>query len=237
MPSLVRTRGPLAGLALGACAPAPQTVAETADTAASSGLRSARYTLAWDTTGVEADPDGGWVTTSDLGYRVHVTGGGLRTFSAALSRCVEPSAAARRADHSGLTLDETVAGPVDEALDAFAPSTLEVSFAPSEACGVTWVVGPSPDQEEDHTLWLEGSWTLGERASGALAVETRIAWSQALPWTELEDGHALRATLTRDPSRLFDGVALETATGGADWVQLLANLGQHTTLTAVAAAP
>ncbi|TNE91875.1 MAG: hypothetical protein EP330_04015 [Deltaproteobacteria bacterium] len=50
------------------------------------GFSAARYTLAFDTTRLEAT-DAGWAVDTDLGYRVEITEGSLTTWAVALVAC------------------------------------------------------------------------------------------------------------------------------------------------------
>lgn len=228
-----RCKQVLACVLLAACGAPADPAADRAEDSAwdtgASGLSAARYTLAWDASALELQPDGGWITTSDLGYRVTVLDGALTTWSASLLVCASFGGTARVADHSSTDVAGTTVGPASEALGALGTTTLDARFDPSAACGVTWVMGPQ-DLDGAQTLWLEGTYSLDGGAEQPLSVQTTLAWSRQIPWTEADLSGALSATLTRDPSHLFDGVDLDTASGSAAWVQLLANLGQHTTL-------
>ncbi len=206
---------------LAGCAQAGEETGGEPESEAAPGLS---YVLDWDLSGVEALPEGGFSLVTDLGYAVTVQDGALSTWSTSLLSCLQ---GARRADHASVDLEGSSGGLVVEGLDALGARETSAEFDASQGCGVYWVLGAEAGEV---SLWLEGTWRLGDGEAQPFTLESTLAWATSLPWERAPSGESAVLTLTRDPSHLLDGVDLSTDTGASAGLSVLANLGQHTTL-------
>jgi hypothetical protein len=152
------------------------------------------YQLEWDWQGVERHPEGGWVTTNNLGYTVHVQDGLINTVGVTLIPCPDEQvvlpqnwfvewfgASGALAGHKPEGADQSyLEGMIMEGLRS--PQDLTLTVAPISAttyCSGHYAFGPEAIFRDGPqvTLQIVGTYT----ASGAsdlvpFAVDSDLAW-------------------------------------------------------------
>ena len=209
----------VAALVVGACG--------NADSQSESGVptplvSSASYWLTWAGGDVTEEATG-WSVENDLGYRIHVTEGGLQNVRVQLVPCEEESSAtsawnlfspffggaawaghgdAVDPSHSHETLVEQLDMPTAQVWD-------EVSFVPAVYCQLHFIL--SGTEEESRSLWVNGVVEYPDGEQEALSIETTLSWGESLFLREMvaipeEEPVGLRVLLERDQESLFDGL-------------------------------
>jgi hypothetical protein len=209
----------IAAFVVGACG--------NADSQSESGVptplvSSASYWLTWAGGDVTEEATG-WSVENDLGYRIHVTAGGLQNLRVQLVPCEEESSAASTLNllapffggaawaghgdavdpsHSHETLVEQLDAPSAQVWD-------EVSFTPAVYCQLHFIL--SGTEEEPRSLWVSGTVEYPDGEEEALSIETTLSWGENLFLSEMvaipeEEPVGLRVLLERDQDSLFDGL-------------------------------
>ena len=229
---------------------------ESASAAEGALLRGTTWSLTWDKARITPAEGGGWTTTTDLGYRVHVTSGWLVDYSVSLGLCATgdqdggASALARlfrvrsaraHEDGNASTIDLQHAEDLTGSLEPRQPWS--AGFPAERYCRVHWLAGrgdarvDSPDgvDLQGLSLVVAGTWERdGERRD--LAVSTWWPQGYLVDLDTLviakapDDGEARVAHITvkRSLGTLFDGIDLASATGEVLAGRALENLARYT---------
>jgi hypothetical protein len=194
-------------------------------TGESAAQPSITYVTSWDMTGIAVADDGSWTVTTDLGYRITVTGGAVVTFSVTAIPCgtSTPLASDGPVGVSGALTDPALLGVSrSEPLRPLTPRELGSRDVPAEpycqahmgwgaANGDAVLAGvPSVD-----TLRLSGTYLApGATAPTAFGISTALSWGVKADLTVAGDPVVvdmkgpIEITVVRDPSTLFDGIDL-----------------------------
>jgi hypothetical protein len=198
-------------------------------------VSAASFTLAWDTEGLELDPDGGFSVTTNLGYRVRIDRGFHVSHGVSLAPCATNEVAA--ASVFGLAIRSAHAHTEDEdpsameplvISDLARPGVMELgasAFTPARYCGVFWllargmpgaVTGDGLDMS-NRSVFFSGAWQRGD-ASGPVDIDTWWPQGKLEDLAAVTDPAAFDAASTdgavrfafvtiRSPlGRAFDGV-------------------------------
>jgi len=215
--------------------------------ALSTTATQARYTLAWDTEGVEV-ADGSWSVETDLGYQVTLSRGYLSTYSLYLIPCPEADHARRwsliRAAHAGHSLtedDSMLLSPQLEDIAAMDASEHDsVLFDETEYCEVSYVTARADDRSEgmpddldlrNVTLYLEGQLSAPGEAPAAFQWSTALFYGRSEHIVLAGDGDRAHVRVERQLSTMFDGVDFADVSEARAMDLVLQNLINHTTFT------
>jgi len=202
--------------------------------------------MAWEESQIETLANGGWSTTSDLGYRVEVEEGWVLTYLLSLVPCetaADTGALAwlgwvlgspALADHAPFSDPSLVELSAVEAFDA--PRTLGLGpfgFPEQTYCSVYWLVARGePDTTAAGTsLRISGTWQRGAE-TGLVDIDTDFALAliEDIPPINLDQSE-LQVTLTRPLATLFDGIDFAQANSYQQSWKTLSNLVEGTDIS------